>query len=187
MVSSSAAFALAYSSGLILPCWRSISSWNNSSFIASSNCALRSRTGAAGSLKSAKSAGASPASTAPRPDVSPAGTIVVGRGLRSAHGPPAARIASARGLCALGLKRARAGDAETEVLSRLDVGGHHDACARFIGHGLKLLRILGREGHALGRHHDEVLHFAERLGRDAGLAAVGHVIRHLELRLTGAQ
>ena len=45
MVSSRAALALAYSSGQILPCWRSISNWNNSSFIDSSNCALRSRTG----------------------------------------------------------------------------------------------------------------------------------------------
>ena len=95
-------------------------------------------------------------------------------------------LATLPALLIVSLEDSRAGDAEAEVLSRLDVRGNHDDRLR-VGHGLELLRIFGREGHALGHHDDEVLHVVQRLGREAGLAAIRHVIGNLELGFAGTQ
>ena len=67
-----------------------------------------------------------------------------------------------------GLEDSRARYAKAEVLSRLNIGGHH--YAGLVRHRLKLLRISRRESHAWRRHHYEVLHIGKRLGRDRGLS-----------------
>ena len=230
MVSSSAALALLYSSGVSVPCWRSTSNWKSSSFIASSSNALRSRAGAVGSTKSVKAAAASASrprlcriqgrlrTIGARHDVEAAhqqhqhesaedvdavlvqgigsinrraqptsGAIVVGRCLRSTAGHCAAT--GIRGLTTLrGFRRkiASAADAEAEVFTGFHVGRDHDVGLRVL-HLTGRLRVFRFEGHTLGRHDDEVLHVAQRLGSKTGFAGVRHVEGNLKLRFAWAQ
>ena len=119
---------------------------------------------------------------------SSAGTIVVGRRLRSAHArrrrvrlPPCAPCCPSAGKIPVPAMR------KLRSCTRLDVGRDHDRpTARRPSTG-NCCASFRREGHALGRHHHEVLHVGQRLGREAGFAAVRHVIGDLELRLAGTQ
>ena len=219
MVSSSADLALAYSSSLILPCWRSTSNWNSSSFIASSRMVERSPvTGA--SMRGPFDSCVLPVvrlghdveaahhqhqreraendsavlvqriGSVDRSAQSAAGTIVIGRGLRSRpwrrRRHHRCRL-SGTGSCTSAWKTPVPAMRKLRSCPGLTLVATMMVEPDLSGIVLERLRIFRREAHALGHHHDEVLHVAQRLGREAGLAAVGHVVRDLELRLAGAQ
>src|SRR5208337_5115510 len=84
---------------------------------------------------------------------SAAGTIIVRGSLPSAHRAAARLTRSLSALLAFRLENSHARYAEAEVLSRLNIGGHHNA--GLVRHRLKLLRISRRECHAWRRHHYE--------------------------------
>src|ERR1700727_2367609 len=196
------------------PCWRSTSSWNNSSFNPSSSMEDAERLAGAGfadsSVAGATSAGSvNSASPLRGPTVAranftadcgrEAGGIAAAGGVFFGGGFSASTFLSPASCCvptssvtvgfAPFLQNSFAGDFEGQSLIRFSVRGYFYFSIGLVGivHRGKIRAVRGGEVDGLGQDGNEVFERVNAFGIDVGAAGVGHLIGNFELGGAGAQ